>query len=177
MLRTLASLIMLLPCYAYADDVKICRNYGCTASSKATFNEIQLADAATLFSSDFNSAEGPAALAKAVGLFARYAGEQTPIWRDNTRDDDGSVDGRMDSNDHSKNATAYLKTLKNRGVLTLYRVRPRRVRAATNPHWVVCIVEIRTDQKYAVDSGWFDNGKSAAVVPLEDWLKGTRSHG
>lgn len=172
MLRTLASLIMLLPLCAHADNVMICYNYGCAASSTATFNKAQLADAAALFRGVFNGNEVRAALAKAVGMFARYAGEQTPIWRDKARDDDDGVNGRMDSIDYSENATAYLKILENRGFLKLHRVQPRVVRGATKPHWAACIVEIRTGQQYAVDSWWFDNGKPAAVFPLEDWLKG-----
>ena len=177
MLRITVLLLLLSSFSAYAEDVKICYNYGCAASSMVTFSESQLANAAGLFRGILDGAEEREAIAKAVGLLARYAGEQSPIWRDQAKDDDGGVDGRMDSADHSENTTAYLKILEGRGWLKLHRVQSRVVRGATKPHWAARILEIRTGQQYAVDSWWFDHGKPAAIFRLEDWFKGARPDG
>ncbi|MGH8744315.1 MAG: hypothetical protein ACREUY_08565 [Burkholderiales bacterium] len=170
-------LFLLSSLSAHAEDVNICYNYDCAESRMVRFSESQLANAGSLFRGLHDGAEEREVVAEAVGLLARYAGEQSPIWRDKAKDNDGGVDGRMDSADHSKNTTAYLKILEGRGWLKFHRVQSRVVRGATKPHWAARIVDIRTGQQYAVDTWWFDNGKPAAIFRLDDWLKGARPGG
>lgn len=159
---------------AQAEEVKICYNHGCAASATVTFNEQQLADLAVLFRGHLNASEEREAIVQAVGMLARYAGEQSPIFRDKGRDNDGNVDGRMDSADHSINTTAYLRVLENRGLLKLHRVQSRVLRGATKAHWAARIVEIRTHQEFAVDSWFFANGHPAVIFPLDEWMKGAK---
>ena len=162
---------------AQAEEVKICYNYGCAANATVTFNDQQLANVAVLFRGIFNAAEEREAIAQAVGMLASYAGEQSPIFRDKGRDNDGNIDGRMDSADHSINTTAYLRVLEKRGFLKLHRVQSRVVRGATKAHWAARISEIRTHQEFAVDSWYFANGHSAVIFPLDEWLKGAKPDG
>ena len=168
--------LLLLACClpAQAEEVKICYNYGCAANATVTFNEQQLANVAAQFRGLLNAAEEREAIAQAVGMLARYAGEQSPVFRDKGRDNDGNVDGRMDSEDHSINTTAYLRVLEKRGLLKLHRVQSRVVRGATKAHWAARIAEIRTHQEFVVDSWFFANGHPAVIFKLEDWLKGAK---
>ncbi len=162
---------------AHAEEVKICYNYGCAADATVTFSEQQLANVAVLFRGLLNAAEEREAIAQAVGMLARYAGEQSPVFRDKGRDNDGNVDGRMDSADHSINTTAYLRVLEKRDLLKLHRVQSRVVRGATKAHWAARITEIRTHQEFAVDSWFFANGHPAVIFPLDEWLKGAKPDG
>jgi hypothetical protein len=162
---------------ARADEVKICYNYGCAADAAVTFGEQQLANVAVLFKDIYDARSEREAIAQAVGMLARYAGEQSPVFRDKGRDNDGGVDGRMDSEDHSINTTAYLRVLEKRGFLKLHRVQSRVVRGATKPHWAARIAEIRTHQEFAVDSWFFANGHPAVIFPLDEWLKGAKPNG
>ena len=162
---------------AQAEEVNICYNYGCAASATVTFNEQQLAKVAAQFRGLLNAAEEREAIAQALGMLARYAGEQSPIFRDKGRDNDGNIDGRMDSSDHSINTTAYLRVLEKRGLLKFHRVQSRVVRGATKPHWAARLSEIRTHQEFAVDSWFFANGHPAVIFPLDEWLKGAKSNG
>jgi len=162
---------------ARAEEVKICYNYTCAADATVTFSEQQLANVAALFRGLLNAAEEREAIAQAVGMLARYAGQQSPVFRDKGRDNDGNVDGRMDSADHSINTTAYLRVLEKRGLLKLHRVQSRVVRGATKAHWAARIAEIRTHQEFAVDSWFFDNGHPAVIFPLDEWLKGAKPDG
>ena len=159
---------------ARAEEVKICYNYDCAASATVTFNEQQLANVAAQFRGLLNAAEEREAIVQAVGMLARYSGEQSPVFRDKGRDNDDGVDGRMDSADHSINTTAYLRVLEKRGLLKLHRVQSRVVRGATRAHWAARISEIRTHQEFAVDSWFFPNGHPAVIFKLEDWLKGAK---
>ncbi len=171
-------LLLLAYCVpAQAEEVKICYNYGCAANATVTFNEQQLANVAVLFKDMYDARSEREAIAHAVGMLASYAGEQSPVFRDKGRDNDGNVDGRMDSLDHSFNTTAYLKVLEGRGLLILHRVKSRVVRGATKPHWAARISEIRTHQEFVVDSWFFENGHPAVIFPLDDWLKGTKPNG
>ena len=159
---------------AQAEEVKICYNYGCAAEATVTFSEQQLANVAALFNGVYDAASEREAIAQAVGMLARYAGEQTPVFRDKGMDNDDGVDGRMDSSDHSINTTAYLRVLEKRGLLKLHRIRGRVVRGATKPHWAARISEIRTHQEFAVDSWFFANGHPAVIFPIDEWLKGAK---
>jgi len=162
---------------AQAEQVKICYNYGCAANAAVTFNEQQLANVAVLFRGSLNAAEEREATAQAVGMLARYAGEQSPIFRDTGRDSDRNVEGRMDSADHSINTTSYLRVLEKRGLLKYHRVQSRVVRGATKAHWAARIAEIRTHQEFVVDSWFFANGHPAVIFPLDEWLKGAKPDG
>ena len=172
--RIVLFLFLALCLPARAEEVKICYNYDCAASATVTFNEQQLANVAAQFKGLLNAAEEREAIVQAVGFFARYAGEQSPVFRDKGRDNDGGVDGRMESADHSINTTAYLKILEGRGWLKLHHVKSRVVRGATKAHWAARISEIRTHQEFAVDSWFFPNGHPAVIFKLEDWLKGAK---
>jgi hypothetical protein len=162
---------------AQAEEVKICYNYGCAANAAVTFNEQQLANVAVVFRGHLDAEEEREAIAQAVGMLARYAGEQSPVFRDKGRDNDGNVDGRMDSADHSINTMAYLRVLEKRGLLKLHRVQSRVVRGATKAHWAARIAEIRTHQEFVVDSWFFENGHPAVIFPLDEWLKGAKPDG
>ena len=177
-MRRIIFLLFLACCVpAQAEEVNICYNYGCAASATVTFNEQQLAKVAAQFRGLLNAAEEREAIAQALGMLARYAGEQSPIFRDKGRDNDGNIDGRMDSSDHSINTTAYLSVLENRGLLKLHRVQSRVVRGATKAHWAARIAEIHTHQEFAVDSWFFANGHPAVIFPLDEWLKGAKPNG
>ena len=161
---------------AQAEEIKVCYNYGCAANATVTFNEQQLANVTAQFRGRLNAAEEREAIAQAVGMLARYAGEQSPIFRDKGKDNDRNVDGRMDSADHSINTTAYLRVLEKRGLLKLYRVQSRVVRGATKAHWAARIAEIRTHQEFVVDSWFFPNGHPAVIFPLDEWMRGAKPH-
>ena len=174
-MRRIIFLLFLAYCVpAQAEEVKICYNYGCAANATVTFNEQQLGNVAVLFRGHLNAAEEREAIAQAVGMLARYAGEQSPVFRDKGRDNDGSVDGRMDSADHSINTTAYLRVLEKRGLFKLHRVQSRVVRGATKAHWAARITEIRTHQEFVVDSWFFANGHPAVIFPLDEWMRGSK---
>ena len=159
---------------ARAEEVKICYSDECAAQTIVTFSEQQLANAAALFDGIRDAASERDAIAHAVGMLARYAGEQSPALREHDGGNGGNAVGRMDSLDQSFNTTAYLRVLENRDLLKLHRVKSRVVRGATKPHWAARISEIRTHKEFAVDSSYFANGHPAVIFPLDEWLKGAK---
>lgn len=174
--RALA-ILMLSGCCpaAHADEITICYNYGCASQAVVRLENLQLARIKAMFSPATSAGGERSAIARAIGLFETFAGEETPTFRDkggNAADD--GMDGRMDCIDHSRNTTAYLRLLETRGWLKHHKAMEPAKRATllVNDHWAARIMERQTMEQYIVDSWFFDNGKPAAVFALEDWLNG-----
>jgi hypothetical protein len=168
-------LILCLSQAAPADEVSICYNYDCAVTAKVNLwgNERRAARRLLLRATD--AVEEREAISLTIALFELSAGRQTPTWADKGRNaNDDSVDGRMDCIDESTNATTYLRLLESKGWLKFHRVldQVKRAPLLVNNHWAARIVEKNTDQEFAVDSWFFDNGQPAFVVPLDEWLGG-----
>jgi len=160
---------------ATADELTICYNYGCTAKATVVFSEKQLLQVGTLFKTLPSAETERTSISKAIGLFESFSGQQTPTQNDrggNVNDD--GVDGRMDCIDHAHNTTAYLRLMEERGWLKFHRVQEpvRRAPFIVNDHWAARIQGKQSGQEFIVDSWFFDNGHSAAVFTLDDWLSG-----
>ena len=171
-------LIILMLCLSFtaqADEVSICYNYDCAATATVNFRANELRAAGRMLLRATDAAGEREAISRIIGLFEIIAGQQTPTWADKGRNEnDDGVNGRMDCIDESTNTTAYLRLLENRGWLRYHRVLDREKRAPllVNDHWAARIIEERTGQEFAVDSWFFDNGRPAFIVPLEEWRKG-----
>jgi hypothetical protein len=162
-------------CAAGADEVTICYNYGCYARARVGFSEAQLADLRQLFAPAGDAAAERAVISLAIGRMYAIAGEQTPVWRDKGHNyADGGVDGQMDCIDHSANTSAFLQLLQARAWLRYHEVLEpvRRVRFLVAEHWAARIRERETQQAYVVDSWYFDIGRPAAVLTVEEWRAG-----
>lgn len=176
MMRTAA---LLIACWfavpVYAVEAVVCYNYSCANQARVDFSHKQI----LWLRQQFLRVNGPAterqAIARAIGWFERFTGEQTPTWRDkggNTADD--AADGRMDCIDHASNTTTYLRLLERFGLLRFHQVLEPVERAPMllNAHWAAHILDRTDQQEYAVDSWFYDNGLPAVIYPLQDWLRG-----
>ena len=174
-MRWLFISMLCLSLTAQADEVSICYNYSCAVSAKIELSEDVLHAVRRLLLRSGDAAEEREAISLAIGLFEVAAGQQSPTWADKGRNvNDDGVDGRMDCIDESTNATTYLRLMENKGWLRYHRVLKRVMRAPlwVNDHWAARIMEKQTGREFAVDSWFFDNGRPAFVVPLEEWRNG-----
>lgn len=177
-LALLGTLVAVVP--VRADEVNICYNYGCYSKAQVAYSERQLDALHQLLAAAGDAAAERAAVSVAIGRMYRIAGEQTPIWRDKGGNyADGGVDGQMDCIDHSTDTDVFLRLLEAHGWLRFHEVLAplRRTRFIIALHWAARIRERGTQQAYAVDSWYFDNGHPAAVIAIEDWLDGKRPDG
>jgi hypothetical protein len=168
------------PGLARADQVTICYNYGCHAKALVDYSEEQLDSLRQLLAAARDAAAEREAISAAIGRLYGIAGEQTPVWRDRGGNyADGGENGRMDCIDHSTNTDIFLRLLQAHGWLRFHEVQAplRRTTFIIAVHWTARIRERGTQQAYAVDSWYFDNGHAAAVLTLEDWLAGKRPDG
>jgi hypothetical protein len=154
----------------------ICFNHGCQNLAGISLMSGQWQEIRGLFSPEPASPrEERERIALAVGKLESLAGKLTGI--DNDRG--GSLSGlwmsnQMDCVDESINTHTYLVMLKNDGLLK-YHVpadNARRFRPRFYQHYTAVIEETITQQKYAVDSWFLDNGQPSFVIPLGAWKQG-----
>jgi hypothetical protein len=165
---------------ARADEVTICYNYGCYVRARVNLSEAQLADLHQLLAAAGDAAAEREAISATIGRMYGMAGEQTPIWRDKGGNyADGGVNGQMDCIDHSTNTDSFLRLLQARGWLRFHEVLEpiRRIRFIVAVHWAARIRDRDTQRAYAVDSWYFDNGRPAAVLTVEEWRSGKTPDG
>ena len=162
-----------------SEKIRVCYNYGCLAEDDVVFSDVQLGRVRDLLLDARSDAHERALLGVAVGWMLGWAGQQTPIRADRGGNyaDDG-VDGRMDCIDHSTTTTRLLRLFERQGWLRFHRVLEPVLR--TNflvfDHYSAQIEDSQVlageQQRYVVDSWYFDNGQPAAVMPLQEWLAG-----
>jgi len=154
----------------------ICFNHGCQNLAGISLMSGQWQEIRGLFSPEPASPrEERERIALAVGKLESLAGKLTGI--DNDRG--GSLSGlwmsnQMDCVDESTNTHTYLVMLKNDGLLK-YHVpadNARRFRPRFYQHYTAVIEETTTQQKYAVDSWFLDNGQPSFVILLGAWKQG-----
>jgi hypothetical protein len=185
MRRWLLSLILGAFCFGAEaqEQIEVCYNYGCVATTKVAFGTKQLAEVRDLLDDAVDAAHERELLAVVIGRLLGWAGQQSPIWADrggNYRD--GGVFGGMDCIDHATTTTRLLKMLARRGWLRWHQVLEPdvRTRALIFDHWSAVIQEAPrapykdddplTSKRYAVDSWFYDNGQPAVVMPLDAWM-------
>jgi hypothetical protein len=118
------------------------------------------------------------AIAQTIALMEQLVGEKTGTSGDRGGNLAGfGQPGQMDCIDESNNATTYLKLLQQDGLLKHHQVKGRATRfglRAGMPHTTAVIEDVAAQQRYAVDSWFFDNGEPPVIMPLEEWKTGWR---
>lgn len=128
-----------------------------------------------LFASARSPAEERQHIRKAIALLEVQVGGITGTSRDLAKNVSGAGQpGQLDCIAESKNTTTYLRLLSSDGLLQWHTVEERELR---NPwivdlHWAAVIRDKSTDQRYAVDSWFLDNGQPPYIQPLDQWLSG-----
>lgn len=162
-----------------------CFNYGCQtqkniALPQATSNRLH-----QLFKTPAASAHDERIkISQAIQIFETDIGALTGTKNDKRgtfrlyQDDaDSTKSFQQDCVDESTNTTIYLALLENMGLLKFHKPvfpanRQPLLHGARWWHQTAVIEDIATNENFAVDSWFFDNGQPAAIVPLKIWKKG-----
>lgn len=179
----LICVLALIHCAARGEEsVSICYNYGCLAQAEIRYTDAQLAAVRAMLADADTAERERMRLAVAVGELYAWAGRQSPIHNDRGGDyADGEVDGRMDCVDHATSTTRLLRMLERRGWLRFHRVLDpvRRPDFPFRQHFSAAIEEVSAappaagiEQRFVIDTWFFDNGLPAVVLPLNEWMEG-----
>ena len=154
-------------------EFSVCYNYGCKRLEPVRLTPAEWNEVLAVFATAADSAQQERQqIRQAVALMEQLVGRYTPTYRDHGRNpptDDWP--GQMDCIDESINTTSYLRLFETFGGLRWHRVSERVARAPYffDLHWAGQLVERATQQHYAVDSWFLDNGGLPYIQPLEMW--------
>jgi hypothetical protein len=180
-----ALLLMFCAAGVQADEaVSICYNYGCASEEVAVYSEIRLTWVEEILAVADTAERERQLLSLVMGRLYAWAGQQTPVHADRGGNyNDEGVRGGMDCIDHSTTSTRLLRMLERRGALHFHRVLDPMRRGWIFQHFSAQIEEIGPQlmhaetehiQRFAVDSWYVDNGRSAPIIPLELWQEGSQ---
>ena len=154
-------------------EFTVCYNYGCKHMERVRLTPAEWNEVLAVFATAADSAQQERQqIRQAVALMEQCVGRHTPTYRD--RGGNPPTDGwpgQMDCIDESVNTTRYLQLFATYGGLRWHRVSGRVERSPyiLDLHWAGQLVERATQQHYAVDSWFLDNGGLPYIQSLEEW--------
>jgi hypothetical protein len=153
---------------------EICQGGGCAEISKTSLTELEWNAVTRIFNVPAKDAETERQkIAQAIGLLEDLVGKKVGTSADLAGTFfDGKLAGQQDCNDEAINSTTYMRLLKNNGYMPLHEIEDTRTRNfffTGWPHTTAVIREIKTGERYAVDSWFYDNGHAATIVPFKQW--------
>ena len=166
-------LSLILSQAAYAKPYFVhCYAFGCKSIQKIYYTPQQWFDIERLFTFKILTPdEEKQAIRKAIAMMETFSGEITGTSLDKAGNYPGyDIIKQQDCIDESTNTFQYLGALEDLSLLRWHKVEPkkRRIYWFIN-HWTAVISEISSNQKFAVDSWYRDNGEPPYIQPLQDW--------
>jgi len=158
----------------YLHEFSFCQGGGCAKMSQLSLSQADWQPIVELFQTPpQNAALERQYIAKAIGLLEQIVGNKTGTSNDRAGTFGNSdFSGQQDCNDEAINTTTYMRLLRQAGYMRFHEIEDMRTRNFFFngwPHTTAVIHEIKTKERYAVDSWFYDNGAPATIVPFEDW--------
>jgi hypothetical protein len=153
---------------------EVCQGGGCVQSNVLSISEPEWNSISRIFNIKANNAsEERQQISQAIGSLEIIVGVKNGTANDLAGTFDNSeAPGQMDCNDEAINTTTYLRLLKQQGLIALHEVEDIRTRNfffTGWPHSTAVIHDIKTGERFAVDSWFYDNGHAATIVPFKTW--------
>ena len=117
------------------------------------------------------SAEEKQAIRQAIAMMETFSGEIAGTSLDKGGNYPGyDIIKQLDCIDESTNTFQYLSALEELNLLKWHKVEPkkRRIRWFFT-HWTAVVSENSSNQKFAIDSWYRDNGQPPYIQLLQDW--------
>jgi len=161
-----------------------CHGYSCTYREQTGFTDKEWAMVQKIFRN--NPAKTPegerSKIAAAIAQMERVIGPKT-----GTEHDEGQATaikkdaGQMDCLDETVDTSRYLSFLYQDGLLKFYKpadpVHRGYIIDGRWPHNTATIADVKTGERFVVDSFYRPNGQEPYIVPADQWLSGWRPPG
>lgn len=152
--------------------MKLCEEPGCTQTGWQTLTAEEGERLRGLFASETDAAGERERIGKAIALLETIVGARNGTWRDhpaNERQADHET-GQLDCISESVNTQTYLDRLHRAGLLHHHRLGGFIHRyTVVLQHVAVDMVELATEERFAVDSWVGANGDLPEIRPYGDW--------
>ncbi len=162
------------------DSLYVCRGYGCQYHDRIEMTASDWKQINKIFAKKAKSAQDERAkVAKAIGAFEKIVGGKNGSYVDIAGTFEKTGTYQLDCVDESTNTTVYLAALERKGALKYHTLLPPTVRfplvhSGTWPHQTAVLKENSSNETFAVDSWFHDNGAPAEIVELNQWKDGWR---
>ncbi len=160
-------------------DFSICHGHTCAEYAYVSLDNTEWSQIQSLFSPVAKTAEQEREqIRQAVAQLERLVGLKAGTANDKGKNTTGlGLTGQMDCIDESTNTTVYLRMMQNDGLLQWHQQASRVSRGFFSglfqmPHSTAVIRENNSEQAFAVDSWFLDNGQAPFIVPINDWQDG-----
>lgn len=155
----------------------VCHDLSCHSVSQLSLNSAQWQQVKQLFSPLAETAEQEREqIRRALALLETIVGKQIGTRHDLAKNTlHSSRYGQMDCIDEATNSSVYIRLLEQDGLLHWHISAPRTNRTLIHgsaPHNTASIIDISTQQRFAVDSWYLANGKPPYIVPMTLWKAG-----
>ena len=149
-----------------------CYDFGCKSNQEVLYNQLQWADIKNLFTAEaLTSAEEKQAIRQAIAMMETFSGEIAGTSLDKGGNYPGyDIIKQLDCIDESTNTFQYLSALEELNLLIWHKVEPKKRRTRWFlDHWTAVVSENSSNQKFAIDSWYRDNGEPPYIQLLKDW--------
>lgn len=157
----------------------ICTGGGCAEIKHVSLNDETWKKIADIFTDTVTAPDATQErklISEAIGELEKIIGEKTGTTTDRAGTfGNSNYPGQLDCNDEAINSTTYMRLMRQNGLIRLHEVEDMRTRHfffSGWPHSTAVIHDIKTGDRYAVDSWFYDNGFPATIVPFSLWKSG-----
>lgn len=153
-------------------DFVHCYDFGCKSRQEINYSPAHWDDIRAIFTlNDLDKAQEKQAIRRAVALMESISGNLVGTSLDKGGNYPGyDIEKQQDCIDESTNTYQYLKSLEKLDLLKWHRVTPKKRRIVWfATHWTAVIAEKESNQLFAVDSWYRDNGEPPYIQKIEDW--------
>lgn len=155
----------------------ICHAGSCTRVSTTYINEEEWQQVQSVCEPVVDDAEAErACIVRRIAGFEKIVGARTGTDTDRGGTFGNSAyPGQMDCNDEAINTTTYLKLMRQHGLIQFHEILDIGRRGFFFnrwPHTTAVIRDRQSQQHYAVDAWFYDNGHPPAIVPFDTWKSG-----
>lgn len=155
----------------------ICHGGGCTYVSHVQISEEEWQRIGRVCHPEPENAEAErVCIAQAIGELEKIIGTKTGTDGDRGGTFGNSAySGQLDCNDEAINTTTYLKLMNQKGLIRFHEILDIRRRGFFLnrwPHTTAVIRDTQTQQRFAVDAWFYDNGAPATVISFDKWESG-----
>ncbi len=172
--RVLLLLLLSAPAAVAAPYFVQCYDFGCKSTQELHFKPADWAEIRAIFDDGVVDRESERqAIRRAVAAMEHISGEMSGTHLDKAGNYPGyDLPRQMDCIDESTNTFQYLLALQQLDLLKWHQVHPKQRRIVWfATHWTASISEVGSEQVYAVDSWYRDNGEMPYIQPLADWRR------
>ncbi len=153
---------------------EVCQGGGCAQSNQLSISDAEWKSVAQIFNPKANNAaDERQQISKAIGVLEQIIGAKNGTLGDRAGTfDNAEYKGQLDCNDEAINTTSYMRLLKSNGLMQFHEIEDMRTRNfffTGWPHSTAVIHDIKTGERFAVDSWFYDNGHAATIVPFAKW--------